>query len=54
MQWNVTTQVQGMYSGSNYGFLVRDQTENGAGFEQQFDSREAGSNQPELVLTIGD
>lgn len=53
MQWNVTTQVQGMYSGSNNGFKVRDQTENGAGIEQQFDSREAGTNLPQLVVDFG-
>jgi large repetitive protein len=29
-QWAVTTQVQSMYSGSNTGFVVRDQTENAA------------------------
>ena len=44
MQWNVLTQVQAMYSGSNYGFKIKDQTENGSGFEQQFDSDEAGLN----------
>jgi predicted ribosomally synthesized peptide with SipW-like signal peptide len=53
MQWDVTSQVQGMYSGSNNGFSVRDQTENGPGVEQQFDSREAGINLPELVVTFG-
>jgi hypothetical protein len=53
MQWDVTTQVQGMYSGSNHGFKVRDQTENGAGFEQQFESLESGGNLPELVVTFG-
>lgn len=53
MQWDVTTQVQGMYSGSNNGFKVRDQTENGPGTEQQFESIESGANVPELVVTFG-
>lgn len=52
MTWNVLTHVQAMYSGNNYGFQVRDQTENGAGVEQQFNSRE-GTNLPELVLDFG-
>jgi hypothetical protein len=52
MQWDVTTQVQGMYSGSNNGFKVRDQTEN-QDAAQQFDGREAGVNMPELVVTFG-
>ena len=43
MQWNVLSHVQAMYSGSNYGFKVRDQTENGPSVEQQFDSRESGA-----------
>ncbi len=54
MQWNVLTQVQAMYAGTNNGFLVRDQTENGANIAQVFDSDEASSNRPELVVTFGD
>jgi hypothetical protein len=53
MQWDVTAHVQAMYAGSNYGLKVKDQSENAAGFEQQFDSREASTNRPELVVTIG-
>ena len=53
MQWDVLAQVQAMYAGTNYGFLVKDQTENGAGVLQQFDSREAATNKPQLVLTVG-
>ncbi len=54
MQWTVTTQVQGIYGGTNYGFKIKDATENAAaGPEQQFDSREAGSNPPELIVTFG-
>ena len=51
MEWTVTDQVQGMYSGSNHGFSVRDASENGPGVEQQFESREAGTSAPELVVT---
>jgi len=54
MEWDVTSQVQSMYAGTNDGFLVRDQTENGANLAQVFDSREASSNRPELVLTLSD
>ncbi len=53
MQWDVSSQVQAMYSGSNYGFGVRDQTENGPGAEQQFDTRESGANLPQLVVDFG-
>jgi hypothetical protein len=53
MQWDVSTQVQSMYSGTNNGFLVRDQTENVGSTEQQFDSRESGTNQPQLVVQYG-
>lgn len=53
-EWTVTSQVQAMYSGSNNGFLVRDQTEDGLGEEQQLHSREnAPDNPPELVITFG-
>ena len=52
-EWNVTSQVRAMYgSGVNRGFLIRDAAENDDA-EQQFDSREAGSNPPQLVLTFG-
>jgi hypothetical protein len=50
-QWNVLTQVTGMYAGTNNGFLIRDATENND-HEQQFDSREA-SNKPQLVVQFG-
>ena len=44
------SQVKGMYANANYGFLVRDVTENGTGAEQAFHSREKGANPPHLVL----
>jgi hypothetical protein len=44
--------VQAMYnSGINYGFLIRDATENNDA-EQQFHSREKGSEIPQLVITF--
>jgi hypothetical protein len=52
-EWNVTTIVQLMSSGSNSGFLIRDAANGGSGFEQQFHSREKGENMPELVITFG-
>ena len=43
-----------MYSGANHGFLIRDASENGGGFEQGFHSREkAPDNPPQLVVTFG-
>jgi hypothetical protein len=54
VEWTVTGQVQSMYSGANHGFLIRDATENGGGFEQSFHSREkASDNPPQLVVTFG-
>jgi hypothetical protein len=51
-QWNVAAMVQAMYnSGLNYGFLIRDATEN-KDAEQQFHSREKGETIPELVITF--
>lgn len=50
--WNVTAQVTSMYGLGNLGFLVRDAAEGQSG-EQQFHSREKGSNVPQLVLRFG-
>lgn len=51
MTWNVTSMVQ---AGAANGFLVRMQNESGNGDEQQFNSREKGSdNPPRLVITYG-
>jgi hypothetical protein len=53
-EWVVTTDVAAMYSGTNNGFLVRDNTESGGGSEQVFHSRErAGGTPAELVVTFG-
>jgi hypothetical protein len=52
-EWNVASLVQAMYNGGvNYGFLLRDATEN-KDAEQQFHSREKGSEIPQLVITFG-
>jgi hypothetical protein len=51
VQWNVTAQVQAMYALGNYGFLIRDASENDlAGDEQGFFSKEKLENPPELVV----
>jgi hypothetical protein len=53
LAWNVTAQLATTYA-SSIGFLVRDQTEDGAGLEHGFHSREkAPDNPPQLVLTFG-
>jgi hypothetical protein len=51
--WTVTALVQSMYAGTNNGFLIRDASTGGGGFEQQFHSREKGENMPQLVITFG-
>jgi hypothetical protein len=52
--WNVTSQVQAMYNaGANHGFLLRDLVEGNGGAEQQYNSREQGTDRPQLVLTFG-
>jgi hypothetical protein len=54
VEWTATSQVKGMYSGANNGFLVRDSVEGGNGVDQQFHSREKGTdNPPQLVITFG-
>jgi hypothetical protein len=53
-EWSVTSQVLGMYTGANHGFLVRDRAEGGDGIEQAFNSREQGfDHPPQLVITYG-
>lgn len=50
--WTVTAQVQAMYVGVNDGFVVSDQSENAlVPASQQYSSREAGSNVPELIVS---
>jgi hypothetical protein len=53
VQWSVLSQVQAMYSGANNGFLIRDAAESGGGFDQGFNSREKGAdNPPQLVISF--
>ena len=53
VQWNVTGHVSAMYAGSNFGFVVRDRTENSFSSQQQnYRSSEAGQTSPELVVTF--
>jgi parallel beta-helix repeat protein len=52
-EWLVTSQLQSMYVEGNFGFIVRDVTENGTGFEQAFHSREKKESPPRLVITFG-
>jgi hypothetical protein len=54
VQWNVTSQVQAMFSGDgNHGFLIRHAIENDTpGAEEDFFSKEKRENPPELVLTF--
>jgi hypothetical protein len=48
----VTTQVQGLYSGSNNGFLLSDQTESAAaGPQQEYMSREDPDDPLYLTVT---
>jgi hypothetical protein len=51
VQWNVTGQVQAMYAAGNFGFQIRDATENDpAGNEESFFSKEKLENPPQLIL----
>ena len=52
-QWTVTSQVQGMYAGSNNGFLVRFAVETSPVAEMQLHARDKGSQPPELRITFG-
>lgn len=56
VEWLVTDQVNGMYSGANDGFLLRDRVEDSSTMaENGFYTREAGPlYQPELVLRFGE
>jgi parallel beta-helix repeat protein len=51
-EWGVAGLVQAMYTGGNNGFLVRDASES-QDAEQQYHSREKGSEAPQLVLRLG-
>jgi hypothetical protein len=47
--WAVTSHVRSMYTGPNYGFLIREVLEN-QNAQQAFASRERTTNRPELLL----
>lgn len=51
--FNVTSQTQALYSGTNTGFLVRDAVESGGGSNENINSREASSGAPTLTITYG-
>lgn len=53
-EWTVTSQLTSMYAGTNNGFLVKDATGTSllSTHEQVFSSREAASNNPQLVITF--
>ena len=53
VSWTVTGQVLGMYSGSNNGFLVKDQTEGVTPPAANVYSSREGANAPQLVITFG-
>jgi hypothetical protein len=50
--WDVGSIVSGMYSGSNYGFILKDGSEGSGNVTETFHTRE-NTNKPELVVTWG-
>jgi large repetitive protein len=52
-QWTVTSHVQAMYSGSNFGFLIKFDAEGNPVAEVQLHARNKGSQHPELRVTFG-
>lgn len=52
-EWNVTEQVGTMYSSTNNGLLLKDQTENQPQQDQIYQSREDSPNDPQIVITFG-
>ena len=57
LEWDVTSQVQATYPGTDSAYVIRDATENAsaAGVQQILESRTAGTvgNRPQLVVTYG-
>jgi large repetitive protein len=54
IQWDVTAHVAAMYSGSNFGFILRDRNEASSSAQQQtYRSTEAFTSRPELVVAFG-
>ena len=52
MQWNVTSQVQGQYAGTNNGLLIRDSSESAGTAQSQEYSSQNGGHTPELIVTF--
>lgn len=50
--WDVLSQVQAMYSGTNAGFVIRDSVEGSLIARTQVYSSREGANPPELALTF--
>lgn len=50
MQWEVTSHVSAMYSGSNDGFLVRDSVEDSTSDKTLAQDSREGSKPPELIV----
>jgi hypothetical protein len=53
VSWSVTSMVQAMYSGTNYGFRLRDSVENSATIYDQAMHPRENTNDPQLVVTFG-
>jgi hypothetical protein len=52
-EWDVTTQAQAMYAGSNHGFVIRDAQEGSVLTAAQVFSSREGANPPQLLVTFG-
>ena len=53
LTFTVTSQVQGMYAGSNFGFTIKDQTESAAVARTQTFASKEGATAPKLAITFG-
>jgi hypothetical protein len=52
VEWDVVSQVQAMYSGTNNGFLIRDAAENAVSAQDQSMHPRENTNDPQLVVTF--
>jgi hypothetical protein len=48
--WDVTSQIEAMFSFGDFGFVIRDSVESDLGHEQSYYSREKSEGQPRLVI----
>ncbi len=53
VSWTVTVEVQAMYAGSNFGFLIRDAAESTSTTFTNIYSSRTGTYPPQLVITWG-